>query len=360
MFKLSSNFREKLEGKQKKEKWQLFNATDFQSLMYPCFTFCRILGIFSYNINASTFKTSKQRYILSTVITCASGIYALITLFDFSLFGKTFNMFNLPGILVNSCNRMFGIFIIIVTFILSGSRMRLLQIILKISSRLPSESYRKLSRLIHTKDIIGSLYLLGHIFVLILKSDEPMVVQLEFLIQIYIYLVVFQMDMLYMNCVCVLRACFKRINDNLAYMKRVLANNEPHISRLNYHDQENHFLIMELKALKKHHLVINDTVQMLNTIFSLQLLATIVITFCDITGHLYYYILLRKRFFENYTLDNTLYHVYFSSKMVYDFTKIALVVWACETGNSQSLQISTSIYDVFNNTADQQIKNEVV
>jgi len=32
----------------------------------------------------------------------------------------------------------------------------------------------------------------------------------------YIYLVVLQMDMLYMNCVCILKACFKEINDNLA------------------------------------------------------------------------------------------------------------------------------------------------
>ena len=78
---------------------------------------------------------------------------------------------------------------------------------------------------------------------------------------------------------CILKT-FKGINDNLANMQKFIAtNNESHFLRPIYYKQKNPFLIMELKILKKQHLMVSNAVQMLNMIFSLQLLATTVITF---------------------------------------------------------------------------------
>jgi len=346
MFKLS-NFQR--ESRSKKKEWRLFRAKDFQSLMYPCFTACRILGIFPYKINSSTFEVSKPYYILSAIITCVCSIYTLITLFNPALFGKI-DMIHLPGTLANRCNFIFNNFVIIVTFILTGPRLRLLQTMLKISSSLSSESYKKLSRLIHIKDIIG-LLLFGP--VIIYRSE------VYGAFHHYINLVVFQMNMLYMDCVCVLKACFKRINDNLVNMRRVITNNEPCL-RLNYHDQGNQFLIMELKALKRQHLVISNAVRMLNMIFSLQLLATVAMTFSDITFNTYYHILLFKYVLPESFQIKGLQYVLFLLYTTFIFIKLALIVWACETGKRQILQISTSIYDVFNHITDEQIKHEVV
>lgn len=261
-------------------------------------------------------------------------------------------MLKLPAILCDKFFLVLSSFIMIVTFILTGPRIRLLKIIMKISSRLPTEPYEKLSKLIHTKDIIGFLCLTG----ITLLCTCTM--QIHVLFRAYVNLVVFQMDMLYMNSVCILKACFKRINDDLAHMREVITNNEPSVPRLICHEQRSSFLIMELKALKKQHLTISDTVQMLNMIFSLQLLATVVMVSSHITFSLYFY-----TWFWNLSSMgipmNIKVHVFFFLQIVYVFIKIALIVWACETGKNEALQIGTSIHDVFNCTTDEQIKDEV-
>ncbi|XP_018310316.1 uncharacterized protein [Mycetomoellerius zeteki] len=350
---MSSSFQGESRGKEKKAEWRLFQAKDFQSLMYPCFALCRILGIFPYKINATSFEISKPYLILLIVIVCPCSIWSLITLHNSSILEKI-DMLYIPQTLVHICFLVLGNFIIIVTFILTVPRMRLLQTILKISSRLPSESYDKLSKLIHTKDIIGFFYSIGIALMLIF------LLPMNRLFELYIMAVIFQMNMLYVNCVCVLKACFTRMNDNLMSIRRFIANNEPSVPRINYHNHRNMFLIMELKALKKQHLTTSDTVRMLNVIFSLQLLATVVIIFSTVTICLYYYILSSKSIFVNMNFfEMVLSHVYFLLYMAYFFIKILLIVWACETGKHQAQQISTSIHDVFNITTDEKIKDEL-
>lgn len=185
------------------KKWQLFHATDFQSLMYPCFLFCRILGIFPYKINTSTFETSKQRYILSTIIICTLCVCELITLYEIDI-TRTFKYDNVPIILERNCFYVLGCFIAVVTYISTGPRMYLLQTIMDISSKVSPDSYWKLSRLVHAKDIFGFLFLVGQIILYF-----SMVNFLHKMFMLYIILLIFQVDMLYMNCVCVLKACFE-------------------------------------------------------------------------------------------------------------------------------------------------------
>ncbi|XP_011705893.1 PREDICTED: putative gustatory receptor 28b [Wasmannia auropunctata] len=140
-------------------------------------------------------------------------------------------------------------------------------------------------------------------------------------------------------------------------MRELVANNEPHIPKPIY-EQKNPFLIIKLKVLRKQHLTISNTVQMLNMIFSLQLLATAIITFSDITIILYYYIL-HALHNELWSIMPVVNHMYCLSRMAYNFIRIAMIVWACETGKDQALQISTSVHDMFNRITDRKIKNEL-
>jgi len=329
----------------------LFHAKDFQSLMYPCFTMCRILGIFPYKMNDSTFKVSKLYYFLAVVIICVYNIYALMTMYNTYIYTTKMDIKTFPITLLTMCAFIATDFIIIVTLILTNSRARLLQTILKISSKLPAKSYQKLSRLIHAKDIISFLYIVW-------VTLKYLPLQRNNLLYTYIYLVVLQMDMLYMNCVCILKACFKEINDNLANIRElIITNNESH--RVIYHEQRNSFLIMELKELEKQHLTISDTIQTFNMIFSLQLLATVVMTFSTITGCLYFYIL-NWEYFTTHTSASESFHVTTLSHIMHIFIKIVLIVWACETGKDQAQQINTSIHDVFNSTTNEQIRDEVI
>jgi len=195
MFKSLLNF-QRLKCEIKGKMRQLFRATDFQSLMYPCFTFCRILGIFPYKINALTIKTCKPSYILSVIITSTFSVCELINLIDIIIY-KNIAFISVPRTLERCCFYIFGGFIVIATFILKRSRMRLLQTILDLSLRLPQESYRNLSKLIHAKDIFGFILLV------IIQVSVNYFIQIGVLPKIlvmYITLLVFQMDMLYMNC----------------------------------------------------------------------------------------------------------------------------------------------------------------
>lgn len=338
------------------KKWQLFHATDFQSLMYPCFIFSSVLGIFPYRINGSIFEISKQRYILSTVILCALCIYELVLLYMINIAGIiTFK--HITKTLERNCFYILGNFIAIVTYIFSGSRMHLLQTIMDISSRLPYNSYQKLSRFIHTKDIFGFFFLIA------LFTFYHANLDLNNWYKIftpYIYLLTFQMDMLYMNCVHVLKACFKRINDNLINLREHIVNDESHLPRHIYHKHRNSFLLMELKALKKQHLAISDTVQMLNMVFSLQLLATIIMTFAILTFQLYFYIVHWETGIVMNKMQGIIHDIFSIVCMTYFTIKMISIIWVCETGKDQAIKIGITVHDLLNNSCDKQITDEVI
>ncbi|XP_018053856.1 PREDICTED: putative gustatory receptor 28b [Atta colombica] len=334
------------------QKWQLFHATDFQSLMYPCFTFSRIFGIFPYCINASTFETTKQSYFLTTFITCVFCICELLLLYWIDITG-TIDFSIMPITFERNCFFILGGFIGIVTYILNGPRMRLLQNVMEISLRLSSDSYRKLSRLIHAKDIFGFfLFVIGRTTFYYYMVNLGII---DKILILYIAFTVFQMDMLYINCVYVLKACFKKVNNDLENLRKLVVSDEPHLLRRIYHEQKNPFLLTKLKALKKEHLMISDTVQMLNTTFSLQLLATIVMTFTELTFYLYFYIIWEI----NMTINHTLYDIYLIISLIYHCIKMSLMGWACDTGKDEAIRIGINVHKILNDTIDEQIKDEL-
>ncbi|XP_011691366.1 PREDICTED: putative gustatory receptor 28b [Wasmannia auropunctata] len=348
MFNLSKN-QERIKSK-KKGKWWLFNANDFQSLMYPCFTFCRILGIFPYKINNSSSAISKPYYILSIIIICAFCFYTLINMMNLSDWfdirqnvHKTIEIYSFFVI---------GSFITIVTFILNRPRMRFLWTILKISTRLSSKVYQRQSVLIHGKDIFGFFFLLIYTIIDFYNAQVSIVTML---CPLYINVLVFQVDMLYINCVCVLKACFTKINDDLANV--LIMYNEPHLIRTFCHNQRNSLLLTELKALKKRHLKISDSVQMLKIIFSPQLLATMASIFIHITFELYFNMVSWKNglfiSWTKYVNNNVVPYI------VLYFIKLVLIIWACETGKNEAVKISTNVHDILNSTKDEQIKYEL-
>jgi hypothetical protein len=347
MFSSLSKFQKQIKNRKKTRRWWLFNATDFQLLMYPCFTFCRILGIFPYKISASSYEISKPRYFLSIIVMCISCFLSLIMIIDISRwYGDLNERRNIEIICLTILNNI----MIVVTFVLSGPRMRLLQTILKISSRLPSEMYRKQSMLIHSKDIFGFLYLLIYAMCSYYYIQISVVLNVCFF---YNTLLAYEMDMLYINCVCVLKICFKRINDDLA---NLLINDKSHIIKWINQEHRN-LLLMELKALKKQHLMVSDTVKKLNIIFSPHLLATTAFNFIFIAFEMYFKFVHLHNELSSWT--NQIHRI--SIPYIVCLTiKITLITWACETGKNQAKEISTTIHDVLNSTNDEKIKNEVL
>ncbi|XP_039314541.1 uncharacterized protein LOC120359743 isoform X2 [Solenopsis invicta] len=349
----------KLQRRFKKEmwkRWQLFHATDFLSLMYPCFTICRILGMFPYKINDSIFEASRSRYVVLTIISCVTCVYQLTKIYEI-------NILNVRGSVIakiqDNCFTILGSFIVIVSSILSSQRMRLLQVILGVSSKLPPKSYKKLSKLIHFKDIFGFLSLTVHGMLSIGRMSPKVGLSvLTRLIENYNNLQIFQMNMLYMNCVCILKACFKRIDDKLINLRELIINDKSHIPRLICREQRNPLLLEEIKTLKKQYLLVTDTVQMLNKIFSPQLLATFIMVFVEITFELYTNtVQWHNGLFIN--LFNQIHETFLMFYVMYFVIKIVLIVWACETGKNQAIKISTTVHDFLNIISDEEIKDEL-
>ncbi|XP_071563952.1 uncharacterized protein [Temnothorax nylanderi] len=356
MFNLSSMFQGP-KGKRKGKIWQLFRATDFVSLMYPCFSFFRILGIFPYKINASTIRTCEPRYILSTIIICVSCTLEFKILYDINISKNVaFKGIGTPRLLERNFFYIVGGFTVVTTFILSGPRMRFLQTLLELSLKLPPKSYQNLSILIHTKDILGFLFVIVHVPV---YSSKMQIDVSRKVLLLYIFSLGFIMDMLYMNCVCILKACFKQINDNLMNLRELATNDEPYLLSDTYHEERNPFRLMEIIALKKQHLAINDAVQMLKMVFSLHLLSTIVMTFTQIIFNLYFYVVRIQGGSSMTTQERHIYDTAFVTAVTYYSVKMLLIVWACETGKNEAMKISSTVHDVFNSTRNKQIKYEL-
>ena len=338
----------------KGKRWRLFRATDFQSLMYPNFIISKILGIFPYQIKALSFETSIPRYILWTIILCVICVYELTMLYELNFSEKILEKkIDIPKTISLNFSFLYGLFLTVVSYALNGPRMRLLQTVSDISSRLSQKSYQKLSKLIHAKDIFGFFFHFWLALTYFLNS-ETMIFGLFDIFRVVIGLLAFQMDMLYINCVCVLKACFKEINDNIENLREFVMNNVP---KRMYHEQKHPFLLIKLKALKKQHLMISDTVQMLNMIFSLHLLATIALSFKQIIFYLYFNVI---QWQNGISLNqDRIYNIYFISFLIYYFLRLTMIVWACETGKNEATKTGTTIHDVLNNISDVQIKDEV-
>jgi len=317
--------------------------------MHPNFTISKILGIFPYRIKASSFEMSKLRYILWTIIVCVIFIYKLIILYDLNLSGKI--RIDIHIIISSNFSILYVFLLTVISYTLSGPRMHLLQTISDISSRLPQQSYQELSKLIHAKDIFGFFFQFW------LASVYPYF-EVSGLLKMFVFFVgslIFQMDMLYINCVCVLKACFKEVNNNMKNLRKLVMNNIP---RWIHHEQRYPFLLIKLKALKKQHLMISNAVQMLNAIFSLHLLATITLYFKQIIFCVYFNVI---QWQNGLSLNqDKIYSANFILLLVYYFTKFTLIVWVCETGKNEAIKIGTIIHDLLNSIRDVQIKNEVV
>lgn len=349
----------KLQGQDKgkvRKKWRPFRATDFESLMYPCFIFCTILGLFPYKNDGLTFELSKSGHIVTTVVIITAGIWGSTVLFEVNIMGDI-RFDGVPGALQCNCYYILGGVIAVITYVMTKKRSLLLQSMQEVSSKLPPELYRKMSKLVHAKDIIGFLFILMQMYNCIIPFNYG-----DFFLKmmsLYLTMLVFQTDMLYMDCVYVLKACFTQLNDNLLSLRELVVSDEPHLLRRIYHEQRNPYLLMELKALKKRHLMVSDTVHLLNTVCSMQVLTTIVMTFAEITFGLYFYIVAWQGARNIINLEKQIWFAYYITSVTYYSIKIVFIVWACDTGKDQALQIGTTVHDILISTSDKQIKDEV-
>ncbi|KAF7392530.1 hypothetical protein HZH66_008363 [Vespula vulgaris] len=337
-----------------RKKYFLFRAKDYCSLMRPCFVISCILGVFPYHVTPTSLSISKFGYIYTTFVTGLYVVHVFIVLYQTDV-SRILKYDSVPGMLQGNFYFILGTAVAVTAYYNIHRRLLFLQQLYLVASKLPSETFNKLSKYIHTKDIFGFLFLIGQMPNILNRS---LVLTLSKCSLLYATLIVFIMDMLYMNCTCIIKECFTRINKNLENLQRVVVTGEPHLLRRVYHEKRNPLLLIELKAIKMRHQQVSDVLQQLNSTFGSQIIITSLMTFAEVTFSLYFYILqtIDKK---EINLEKQIWYSYFITSIAYYSIKLGLIAWACETAKNEAAEVGIRIHEVVINTTDKDIKNEL-
>lgn len=312
---------------------------------------------FPYKLGSATYVFSKPRFVYSTIL-IVCYVASLLNI----LYRINFNNFtddNVASLIHTNLFFFLDGCIILVMYAVSRDRLRLLQTVLETSHILSSHDFNNLAKLIHAKDILGSVFLLAHLPRLFAPD---LAIALRHLVALYIIIVNFSMDMFYMNCVCVLKTCFKKINESLLQMIKTLSKDESRseiwMKKMSHQELRNPLLLIRLKHLEDKHLQISDCVQLLNNTYLTRVVVMAMSSFAVITFNLYFYMLWRG----GALLDQQyqLWFVPYIISAIYHFLKFALIIWACETATNQSLKIHTTIHDFLSIATDASVKREVI
>ncbi|KAL0132250.1 hypothetical protein PUN28_000204 [Cardiocondyla obscurior] len=354
MFNSLSKFPRR-KNKKKGNLRQLFRSTDFESLMYPCFTFSRILGLFPYKFNASTIRICRPSFVLSVVIICVLIYTGIYMVYQLDVYKKGVFKNNLVRSLDFHSFYIVSAFLTVTTLMLNRPRVRFLQTLLEHSLKLPPTTYQSLSKFIHIKDIFGFFYLVSEA---ILIASLNIVPYWRLMIGMYCELVRFLTGMMFINCVCLLKACFKKINNDLSHLREFAAN-EPYILSDNYYKQRIPFLLLEITALKKHHQNISNMVKMIKIIFSLPIICTLLSCFLSIVFNLYYFMTKIKKSIHVSDKEKKASHYYYVVTTLINFIEIVAIVCICESAKNQAMEIKSTVHQVFNRTFNKELKYEL-
>ncbi|KAF3419902.1 hypothetical protein E2986_00231 [Frieseomelitta varia] len=316
--------------------------------MHPCFFVCWLLGNFPYKYEPPVYSLCKSRFALFT---------SMMFIYVLSLFAVVYEInvtrkldYSIPRMICMNLFYFLDGTVILVMYMLTVARLSVIQSLSKISSILSANDFKDLAKLIHPKDILGFLFLVSHIPNCF---QQNIWLTLRNFYCLYIIMVNFSIDMLYMNCVCVLRACLTKIDECIQQMRKLAINDDVWTQTFIHHGSPN-LLVMKLKNFEKKHLEISDIIELVNNTFMIHIIIVTISTFISVTFNLYFYIVsIYKESDKPYWIMEYLLLVAFY------FSKFAMMIWACEATTNRAKKIKTTLYDVFSNTSDPLVQREV-
>ncbi|XP_043259891.1 uncharacterized protein LOC122401676 [Colletes gigas] len=169
--------------------------------------------------------------------------------------------------------------------------------------------------------------------------------------------------MLYMNCVCVLKACFRKVNENLEQIDKSLTKDIDYtetqwVEKSPRDVQRNTMLLMKVKSLEEKHLRLSDVVQLLNKTFLIHIITLSILTFVNVTFNLYYYILWINNGLPS-DLAKQIWYFQFLTSVFYFMIKFMMSIWACETAKNQALAIGITVHNALSNANDTLVQHEL-
>ncbi|XP_034178807.2 uncharacterized protein LOC117603583 isoform X1 [Osmia lignaria lignaria] len=328
--------------------WKLFHATDFVSLMYPCYFIANIFGIFPFKCVSSGYTSSRIRVIYSMIILATFLILVFYVVYDINCGSSLIN--TVPKQLNRNLYVIMAASAVLLTYGQYKAILRFLQELTEASTMVAPKDFNDMAKFVHSKDIFVFLFLSSHAFNCV-KSGYTTVTVLNFT-ALFMTLVNFIMDMFYINSACVLRACFMKINEDLDKFRK------PVTKTFLRHKQRTASLLMKLKNLEGKQLQVTDILQLLNKIFITQLVVTTLKTFTIVTFDLYF-CLVRVNGGEPGQTNLIFWYWPYIPPIVYNFLKFVTMIWACETATNKAGQIRTTLHDALSEATDLSVKREL-
>ena len=336
-------------------KWKFFRIENTYKLMRPCFLLYQSYGLLPYKINKKSIIFSKFGLCYSVAATIICIAYLVVLLYQCNV-SREIKFDTVEGLMQFNCYFILGTFICICTSISCRYRLFLLKKILDVSSILSEKECQQLAGIIYIKDAISYLFLLVQMPNVL---SEDAIQMYSKIFALYITIVVCLINLQYSNFVLILKSCFKNINNNLLRLKEDYKERKIFIHKsIGNQLQFSNLPLVKLRKLQQRHHEVSNVIQELNTVFTLQIIATVLMTFAEVTFGLYFF-LLHSQGRKGIDLDKQIWYNYFLTSVTYHSLKIAVMVWICQETKNESLKTGIIVHDVILNSNSEQLKAEV-
>lgn len=335
------------------KKWHVFYATNFVSLMKPSIFIYRLYGLIPCRMTNRSIEKSETGHLYCTVITfvyiCMS--FLILYIVNASTFVSKIKTWKLQA----NCFYALANFTLITNYIFGLPIVQILQNLSVTTAKLPREKFAKIAKWIHLKDVISFFLLIVHTPKIFTGS---MLHIISSLIETYVTTCTYLLDFLYSNNIFILANCFQHLNEELVRLKDNAFKERAHLLRRLYHNQFNPLLFVKLRYLKQWHHELNELIRKINSTFSLQIVATVIITFTELTFGLYFYIseLLHKNM---RSWDIQVWYYFYYTVVIYYVSKLLLVTLTCQFANDENDKTRSIINEILINTDDKLFKEEV-
>lgn len=339
------------------KKFKSFNLkiTNTYSLLKPCFLLYKTCGLFPYT-------KSNNDILLCNVGLCFSifiGIICTTYLFGAmyqSIISEELEFDSVEGLLQFNCYFILGAFITAYTSVSYKSRLFLLKKIIEVSVILTEIELQNLMWGIYRIVILGYIFLIAqfpHIY-----SDD-LVLFVSKIYAMFITIVVFLMDMQYMTYVMILKMCFKNINNCIRELKISDIKKRNNVGEyINYLPSHVNLQLLKLRKLQLRHHSVSNLVKQLNIVFALHIIATVLMTFIEVTFGLYFFIL-HSQGRKGIDLEKQVWYNYFITSVAYYSLKILILVSVCQNAKNEASRTGIIVHDVILSKDDDQFVAEV-
>ncbi|XP_076284714.1 uncharacterized protein LOC143211138 [Lasioglossum baleicum] len=318
------------------KQWLPCRAWDFESLMYPSVFWLKLFGFFPYKYRNNEYVMSKIRLAFATFFAC---LHLAFLIYMFYAVNFSERNHSITETITDNFFILLDGFIPLLMFLASYSRLVMLQSLTKVSRILSPQDFNDMAKLLHLTHILNFLHHVAYIP--LIYRDTHTVSLTERYISLVISMAASEGMLFCLNCVCVLGACFKKVNESLKRLRASSTNDQSELTEEQESRRQRVMLLMKVKYYEDVHDKISDAVDHLN---KTSRAVNINFTWITVSGGLPINVYVQFEYF---------------SFVILRISRFVLLVWVCEIAMDHAKEIHTTIHDLANHCRDDAVMREL-